>query len=463
MNIFKKKSLESVREASSVNSLTKTMGPIDMVLLGLGGIIGSGVFVLTGMVAAKFAGPAVIASYIIAGLVCILVALVYSELAIFLPTAGSIYTYSYVAFGEIFAWLTLGVLIGEMCFSSAAVAASWSGYMRGVLVESMGINIPEALTKIPANGGIIDLPAVIITLLVGFILFFGTKDSKVVNAIFVLIKIIVIGVFIASAVPHFNTNNLENFMPFGMSGVLQGSSILFFAYTGFGALAAAAEECKNPRRDLLIGITGSLLLSALLYAIVAVCAVGISPYQDLGNAQPLADALRRNGSDLGSLIVGIGAVCGMTTVLMANIYALSRIFYAIARDGLLPAAFAKVHPTHHSPYIGILFLVVWIAIMTGLLPYEDIAQMASMCSLVDYAIVAIIAMLFRVRYPDAYRAFKCPAIFVVAPVAVIACLYLIATQMFDMETFALTLNGRTFFIWFGVMLAVYFARKLVRV
>lgn len=456
MSYLTKKSFESVREAGNTSGLAKTLTAYDLVLLGLGGIIGTGIFALTGFVAAKYSGPAVMVSYAIAGIVCIFVALAYTELASFLPTSGSVYTYSYVAFGELFAWLVGGVMILELSVAASAVATTWSGYAVSIL-KAGGVDIPAAYTAGPLNGGIINLPAVLIVAFVAFLLYRGTRDSKRVNTILVFIKMAAIAVFIFVALPHFEITNWDNFMPYGFDDVLLGSSILFFAFTGFGALATAAEECKNPKRDLTIGIIGSLVLSTVLYIIVGGLATGIVSFELLDNNQPLAHALAVNNSKIGSTIVATGAICGMTTVIMMNIYAQSRIFYVMARDGLVPKCFAKIHPKHDSPYINILIFSGLIAILAGLVPLEVIAKMSSMGALIDYIIIMMVVMLFRVKMPEVVRSFKCPALFIVAPVGLIACVYLLFKQIISKEG-ELMFTGELLIYWFIIVFAVYIIR-----
>ena len=457
MSFLHKKSFESIRELGRTSGLSKTLGAFDLILLGLGAIIGTGVFVVTGIVAAKYAGPAVMLSYVIAGVTCVFVALAYTELATMLPASGSIYTYSYVAFGEMFAWLMGSVIILELGFSAGVVAAGWSGYVQAIL-SAGGITLPKALTTVPMNGGIINLPALLIVLFVTFILYLGTKDSKRLNAILVFIKMGAIFAFVVSAVPHFEATNWENFMPFGIENMAKGASILFFALTGFGTIAATAEECKNPNRDLMIGIIGSLVISTIVYVIIAGLVTGIAPFDQLNNDQPLAHALTLNNSNIGSAIVATGAVCGMTTVLMMQIYGTSRIFYVIARDGLLPKSFAKLHPKYDSPYVTILIFSALAAVLGAFCPTEILTQLSSMGSLIDYIMVALIVMIFRIKMPDVERPFKCPAAFVIIPLVLVACTYLLWIQIFDGD-FNLMIAGRMLMYWFILMFVLYILRS----
>ncbi len=457
MNFLKKIDFESIRQSGKSGGLEKTLTAMDLILLGLGGIIGTGVFALTGMVAADYAGPAVSLSYALAGLTCIFVALAYTELASMLPTSGSVYTYSYVALGEVFAWIIGSVLIIELSFAAGAVAAVWSKYAQSIFT-SAGIDLPQALLSAPYEGGIINLPAVFIVLLVGFMLYRGTKESKMLNNVLVAVKLIAIFGFVVLAAPNFDASNWENFMPNGFDDVLRGASILFFSFSGFGVLATTAEECKNPKKDLTIGIIGSLLIATLVYVIVAGILTGLAPYNELGSADSLAYALRKHGSNFGSAIIATGAVAGMTTVIMMNIYGQSRIFYVIARDGLLPSSLAKLHHKYDSPYFSIIIFSILIALMGGLLPYEILSQLAAMAALTDYIFVAIIVMLFRITKPNIERPFKCPVIFVIAPVALLACLYLLFSQIIGKHN-ELLLTGKIFIIWILTMLALYVVKK----
>jgi APA family basic amino acid/polyamine antiporter len=441
MSFFKKKSFQSVKDTYNTSGLDKNLTAFDLILLGLGGIVGTGVFALTGLVASQYAGPAITISYAIAGFVCIFVALAYTELATMLPTSGSIYTYSYVAFGEVFAWLVGSIIIIELGFATSAVAGSWSAYVQGILI-SAGYGLPDYLVRTPFEGGIINLPALLIVLLVGFMLYRGTKESKRLNSILVCIKMSAIFIFIFLAAPHFDATNWENFMPYGFDDVLHGSSILFFAFTGFGTLASSAEECKNPKKDLTIGIIGSLICATAVYVVVAAVLTGVVPFDKLDNAQPLAYALQLTGSGgVGSALVATGAVAGMTT----------------ARDGLLPKVLAKIHHKYNSPYWTILLFTILIGGMGSLIPYGILAQLSSMGALADYMIVAVIVMLFRVKYPMAERPFRCPAIFIVAPVALLASLYLLFKQIISKHGDIL-MTGKIFIYWFVIIFILYIVK-----
>ena len=458
--IFKRKSFESVKEESNRSQLQKTLSGFDLVLLGLGAIIGTGVFTLTGLVAAQYSGPAVTISYLLAGVICIFVALGYTEIATTLPTSGSIYTYSYVLFGEIIAWLVGCTVVMELCCACSVVAGGWSAYFQGIL-NVAGYNLPEAWGKTVFEGGIINLPACGIVIAVGSMLYFGTKDSKKLNTILVFVKIAVLFLFMVLIAPSFDaTINWVDFMPYGFDGVLFGTTVLFFSFKGFAILATTAEECKNPKKDLVVGILGSLTLCTVLYMIVGALLTGVVSYKVLNNAQPLAYVLQVHGYNIGSTLVATGGIAGMTTVIMMNIYGLSRICYVVARDGLLPKYMVKIHPKYGTPYIAIAMFTIIIAIMAAFLPYFVLAKLASMAALIDYSVAVLAAILLRVYLPNIERSFKCPLLFVLGPITLVALLVLLFREVIDKDG-SLLLNGRIMICWFLLMLLVYISRKLV--
>ena len=409
------------------------------------------------MVAADHAGPAVILSYGIAGVVCVFVALAYAELAVLMPTSGSVYSYTYVAFGELFAWLIVSALVLELGIGAATVAGSWSSYVVNMM-SAAGWDIPFAYRNVPADGGIANLPAIFITCVIGIFLYLGTKDSKILNNVLVVIKMGALLIFAVVAAPNFDSTNLNNFMPHGFDDVLIGSSILFFAYNGFGGLSATAEECKNPKRDLTIGIIGSLVLSTIVYIIIAGLVVGLAPYNELGN-DSLAYVLTKHGSNLGSIIVTTGAVAGMTTVLLMQIYTLTRILYVVSRDGLISKRFAKIHKKHHSPYFTIMLLVFAVSFLSGFCEFKVLAKVSSMGALIEYSAAIACVLMIRIKMPELERKFKCPAIFIIAPVGLLATTYLLFKQIIDangnlMDTGAITLY------WFAIMTALYLVRTM---
>ena len=456
MGIFTKKSLESIKEASSSSGLEKKLGAMNLIFMGLGAIIGTGVFVFTGTIAYEYSGPAVMVSYAIAGLVCTFVALAYAELSVMIPTSGGVYTYTYVSMGQLAAWFIGCIMFIELGLGAATVSAAWAGYITQI-IENAGLHLPDSITKVPAEGGVVNLLAVFIAFFTGIITYLGTKDSQRLNTILVIIKVVVIGGFIIVAAPHFDSNNWTDFMPKGFDDVLVGASILFFAFNGFNVVASAAEECKNPKRDLTIGIIGSLFFSTLIYVIVAGVLTGITHYSNLNNVSPLAHALALNGSNIGSTIVAIGAVAGMTTVLMMQVYGLSRIAYVISRDNLLPQKLCTLHPKYNSPYKVIALLSLAIGLLGGFCPYTILGQLSSMGSLIDYIAVITIVMMMRFSHPNIERGFKCPALFIVAPLAWIGCVYLLFKQVID-KNWGLMLQGKLFIYIVIVTLLLYFIK-----
>jgi APA family basic amino acid/polyamine antiporter len=446
-SIFRRKSIESVLEGASKNSLKKTLGAFDLILLGIGCTIGTGIFVLTGIAAAEYAGPAISISYALAGLACMFAGLAYTELAAMVPVAGSAYTYSYIILGEFIAWLVAWGLILEYTVAASTVAAGWSGYFVGIL-NAGGIHLPEYLIKVPSEGGMINLPAICISLFIGCLLIRGTKESIMVNRILVGIKLGVIFLFLAIAAPHIKMENYANFFPFGWHGVSVGAATIFFAYLGFDAVATTAEECKNPNRDLPIGIIGGLLICALLYVAVSLVLTGIVNFSELNNAEPMAYALRVNGSNIGSALVGTGAVTGMVAVLLVLMYGQSRIFFVMARDGLIPAAFGKLHKKFGTPYLGCIFLTLAVAIISGFTPIQTMGQMSSLGTLFAFTVVSVGVLVMRVKKPNVERPFKCPAVFIVAPLAILSCGYLMYNLLLK--------TGKPFLIWFLISILVYF-------
>ncbi|MBM3579772.1 MAG: amino acid permease [Alphaproteobacteria bacterium] len=446
MNLRKKNIHDVVTEAKK-NSLNKTLTAVDLVMLGIGGTIGTGIFVVTGIAAAKYAGPAIAISYLVAAFVCVFAALAYAELASMVPIAGSAYTYSYVTMGEFVAWLVGWGLILEYGVGAATVAAGWAGYVTGIL-KSGGITIPEIFTKTPDSGGLINLPAVLISLFIGAMLYRGMKQGVALNRVLVVIKLLVIFIFLLIATPMIKTENWEDFTPFGINGILMGAAIVFYAYIGFDCIATAAEECKNPRHDLPIGIIGSLLICMILYTSVSLILTGIAPYFSLNNTEPVAKALRENGSNIGSALVATGAVAGMTSVLLILIYGQSRIFFVMARDRLLPAFINKIHRKFDTPHRSVVLTSFAVAMTAGLLPLEVLSQLVSLGTLFAFMVVALGVLILRITDPKAHRSFHCPAVYFTAPMAILSCGYLVWSLLMQ--------NGVWFMLWSLLGLIVYF-------
>jgi APA family basic amino acid/polyamine antiporter len=424
MSIFRTKNLAEVKSDIGKTTLKKNLGALDLVLLGLGGIIGTGIFVLTGLAAAKYAGPSITLSFLMGGIACVFTALAYAELASMLPVAGSSYTYVYVTMGEGLAalagWLTMMIFT----FGASTVATGWAGYIVGIL-NSMGIHLPDALTKIPSEGGIINLPAVLVIMLLSLFLLKGTKDAAKLNGVLVFVKLGAIFWFLFAAFPHIKPEYWADFAPNGFFGIAAGAGFVFMAYTGFDTLATAAEECKNPNRDLPIGIIGSLMGSAILYVIVSGVLTAIVPYKLLNNAEPMALALRANGIGIGAKLVATGAVAGMTTVMLTQIFGQSRILYVMARDGLLPYHFTFVHKKFSTPYVGILLSGALMASIAGFVPVSTTGQLSSMSALATFAFVSVGVMIMRYKKPNEKRPFRCPAVYVVASLSTIICTFML--------------------------------------
>ena len=425
MDLFRRKSIDELQAAAAASGMLKNLAAVDLLMLGIGAVIGTGIFVLTGVAAAKYAGPAVPLSFILSGLTCALAGLAYAEFASIVPASGSAYTYAYASLGEFIAFIVGWNLILEYTVTSSAVAVGWSGYVVG-LFASAGLVLPHELVVAPEEGGIFNLPAVLITLFLSFLLVRGTKESVKLNRILVFVKLAAIFLFLVFAAPHVDATNWEPFLPFGYSGVVSGAAIVFFAYIGFDAVATTAEECRNAARDLPVGIIGSLFICTLLYAVVAAVLTGVVPYSMLDTAEPVAFALRHIGYNVGSAIVAVGAICGITTVLLVLLYGQSRIFFAMSRDGMVPANVCKIHRRFHTPYRVTILGAIFVSIIAGVFPIGMIAEMANIGTLSAFLIASIGVMVLRKTEPDLKRNFKCPAVWLIAPLAILSCGYLMA-------------------------------------
>jgi APA family basic amino acid/polyamine antiporter len=430
MKIFRIKPLEDIIEHSERKQLPRTLGAFDLVMLGIGCIIGMGIFVLTGVGAAKYAGPGIVFSFILSGTACVFAALIYAELASMVPVSGSAYTYTYAVLGEVAAWIVGWNLILEYTVSAGAVASGWSGYVTGIF-EASGMPLSYNLTHVPnwlgeadKVGGYINVPAILITLFVTVMLVLGTGKSAKFNMALVIVKLCTLTLFLALAVPNIHVENWNPFLPYGWSGVAAGAAIIFFAYIGFDAVSTSAEECKNPNRDLPIGLIGSLLVCTILYIVVAGALTGIVSYKNLDNAEPLAYALRAIGYNFGSILVAVGAIAGLTTVLLVLIFGQTRIFFAMSRDQLLPEKFAVVHPRFGTPYLMTIATGSCVALVAGFAPLHVIAELSNIGTLSAFVMVAIGVMVLRKTQPDKYRPFRCPYVNFVGLGAIISCSYL---------------------------------------
>jgi len=445
--LFRTKSVDQLKEMADKKGLKKTLNTLDIMLMGIGAIIGAGIFVLTGVAAANYAGPGIVLSFIISAIACVLVALIYSELASMVPVAGSTYTYTYAALGEIVAWVVGWDLILEYFFSVCMVSSGWSGYMVSIL-NSGGINIPQYLISSPETGGLVNLPAMFIPLLIGFLLIRGTKESATVNRIIVFVKLAVIFIFIILAAPKVNPANWTPFLPYGFQGVMAGAAIIFTAFLGFDAMSTTAEESNNPGRSLPVGIIGSLLICTVLYVAVSGLLTGLVPYDQLNVSDPVAYALSAVGYRLGSAIIAVGAIAGITTVLLVMMYGQTRIVFAMSRDGFLPDWVSKLHPKYGTPYMVTLVSACMAAIVAGLVPIQILAELVNIGTLFAFILSAIGVLVLRYKLPDLPRPFRAPAIHIVAPLAVIMCAILML--MLPQATWI------RFLLWFCFGLIIYF-------
>ena len=382
MDLFRKKDIGALRSMAQNSGLTRNLSAFDLVFLGIGSVIGTGIFVLTGVGAALYAGPGISLSFVLASIACAFAGLAYAEYASMVPVAGSAYAYTYASLGEFLAFIVGWNLILEYTVTCSTVAAGWSGYVVGLLASG-GIDLPVAFTKVPEEGGIINVPAILITMFLCILLVRGTKETVMINRILVFVKLAVIVIFFVLAVPNVDPTNWDPFLPYGTQGISAGAAIVFFAYIGFDAVATSAEEAKNPSRDLPIGILGSLGVCAVLYFFVALVLTGVVPYTDLNNAEPVAYALRVIGYPIGSAIVAVGAICGITTVLLVLLYGQARIFFALSRDGMIPAGICKIHKLYRTPYLVTIGGCILVSIIAGFAPIHLIAEMANIGTLVQ--------------------------------------------------------------------------------
>lgn len=432
-NFFKVKSLSQIMgEIDNDNQkLVRSLGAWQLVLLGVGAIIGAGIFVLTGKVAASYTGPAIVISFAISGLACILSALCYAEFASMIPVAGSAYTYAYASFGELLAFIIGQCLVVEYLVASSAVAVGWSGYVVSFL-KDFGIVIPQMLTSAPLNfdggaTGIINLPAVLILLLMTTLLVVGIKASTYFNNAIVFIKITVVTLFLFIGYKYINISNwtpfipdnLGNFGEFGVSGVFKGTAVVFFSYIGFDAISTTAQETKNPQRDLPIGIIVSLIVCTLLYILVSLVLTGIVNYKELNVPDPFAVAVNAIGGVGGDVIWGkrlikIGAIAGLSSVVLVLLLGQPRIFMAMSRDGLLPAFFCKIHPKFKTPHVATIITGVLSMVCAGLLPIGVLGEFVCIGTLLIFMIVCLGVLVMRYKRPDLNRPFKTPSVHLVS-------------------------------------------------
>jgi APA family basic amino acid/polyamine antiporter len=477
MNVFRTKSVEqSIAETDEPeHRLKKNLGALDLTIFGVGVIIGAGIFVLTGTVAASNSGPAVALSFVIAGAACALAALCYAEFASTVPVAGSAYTFSYATLGELVAWIIGWDLVLEFTIGAAALSTSFSGYFQEI-VRGTPFEVPASLGS--AADGAFDLPAVLIALLVTAVLVGGIKLSSRLNQVVVAIKLLVVAAVIIFGIAHVKASNYVPFIPdskpapeteggfmdvplissllgidpavFGIAGVISGAAIVFFAFIGFDIVATTAEETRNPQRDVPRGILGSLAIVTVLYMAVSLVVTGMRDYRtiDPNDAAPLATAFDSVGMDWMGRLLSIGACIGLIVVVMILILGQTRVGFAMARDGLLPRGLAKVHPTFGTPYIFTILTGIVVAVIGGLVDLTTLANLVSIGTLFAFVLVSIGVVVLRRTQPDLPRSFRTPAITVVATLSVLLCLYLM-----------LNLTGGTwvrFLVWMALGIVVYF-------
>jgi APA family basic amino acid/polyamine antiporter len=458
-DLFRKK---AVQYDDAEFGLKRCLSALDLTLLGIGAIIGTGIFVLTGHAAATQSGPAVVISFVIAGIACGFAALSYAELAASVGGCGSAYGYSYAAFGELIAWIIAWDLILEYGVSVAAVANGWSGYFNNALT-AIGFGLPERLTKGPFAGGLVNLPAVGIILLLMFLLIIGVKESARMNAIAVAIKLLTISVFIAVAIFNVDPANWSPFAPFGWFdytadgkpvGILAGASLVFFAYVGFDAVSTAVEEAHEPQRDVPIGILASLIFCTIIYIIVSGLLTGIVPYTDLNVSSPVAHALQQIGFNAAGGLVAAGVIAGLTTVMLVLYYGLTRIIVSISRDGLLPEFFSVVNSKTHTPIRTTVITGVVMAIMAGFIPLGILAELVNIGTLAAFVLVCGGVIVLRRSHPEMPRPFKMPFGTMFAAFGVLSCAALIAFLPFETHL--------RFIVWLAVGLVIYFGYSIKR-
>ena len=468
-NLFKRKSIDQIaRDADNEQrGLKRTLSAVDLVSLGIGIIIGAGIFVVTGQAAAMYAGPALSLSFVLSGIGCVFAGLCYAEMASMIPVSGSAYTYSYATMGQFIAWIIGWDLILEYLFASSTVAVGWSGYMVSFL-KDFGIFIPEIVAKAPLSfdhihgwgftGAVLNLPAVFIVLAAAGVLVAGIRESATANSIIVIVKLTVLFVFIGVGFFYINIDNWDPFIPpnegafghFGWSGILRGAGVIFFAYIGFDAVSTAAQETKNPQRNVPIGILGSLFVATLLYIIVSLVLTGVVKYDLLRVPDPIAVAVDYMGEGLYWLrpLIKIGAIAGLTSVVMVLLFGQTRIFYSMSRDRMLPEKFSEVHTNRRTPIFATALTGVVAAFFAGIFPIGILGELVSIGTLLAFVIVCAGVLVLRYREPDLKRPFKAP-LFPFVPIMGIL-VSLVQMAALPLDTWIRLL------LWMAVGLVIYF-------
>jgi len=475
------KSLDAILATAEKKSLHRSLGAFQLTMLGIGAVIGTGIFVLTAEAAQK-AGPGMMLSFVIAGFVCAVAALCYAEMAAMVPVSGSAYTYSYAVMGELIAWMVGWALILEYAVAAGAVSVGWSGYVIGLLEHTFSIDIPDMLVRGPFDGGLVNLPAMGIAGLVTWLLVIGTKESATVNAVLVAIKVAALTLFIVLALPVIRMEQFTPFAPLGFAGISAAAASIFFAYVGFDAVSTAAEETKNPQRNMPIGLIGSLGICTIFYMLVAagvIGTVGAQPVMGPGgevlspgsvalsqqcvaisqqavtcSKEALAWTLREIGwPQIGNLL-GLAAGLALPSVILMMMFGQTRIFFVMSRDGLLPEVFSKVHPKFHTPHVITILTGIFVALFAAFFPVGILADISNSGTLFAFAAVSIAVMVLRRTDPSRRRPFRTPAIMFTAPIAILGCIYLF---------FSLGLNTQLMFVdWAALGLIVYYAYSYKR-
>jgi basic amino acid/polyamine antiporter, APA family len=466
-DLFRIKSLQQMMQATSdsEHSLKRALSATNLVFIGIGCIVGTGIFVITGTAAAQYAGPALSISFLISAVLCMFVALCYTEFASMIPISGSAYSYAYLTVGEFIAWFIGWNLVLEYIFGASLVAVGWSGYVVSFF-RDFGVIIPEKLSSAPftydhgwvATGSVLNFPAVFIVALITTVLVFGIKESVRFNNIIVIIKIAVILLFIGFGLSFINVENYHPFIPentgkfgeFGWSGVLRAAGIVFLAYVGFDAVSTVAQEAKNPQRDMAVGILGSLVIVTILYIAVSLVLTGMVNYTLLNVPDPIAVGINSTGNKLFWLrpIIKIGAIAGMSSVILVLITGMPRILYTMSIDGLIPPVMSRVHKKYRTPHITTIIVGIVVAAISGLFPIDLIADMVSIGTLLAFAMVSISIMILRVKRPDMHRPFRTPIVYFVGTVGALGCFYLMTSLPVS--------TWERLGIWTVIGLAIYF-------